>query len=225
MNAPPDRAISPMPTGAVGKAGLSRLIRFRSHCIPRNRLVPAGVLAAATLAAVVLTSTAAATTTTRTEASYDYDRAAPTAHLAQITISPLPGSAAAPTLKDPARWPGSLRPVDSLAAKTGTAIVRYDADFALGQLTRGGAAKASDLVEFGTAQGWRRVQTATGPIKYVDANDVARLTIKRGSPRAPGSNFPHVELRNAAGQRVDPLGRAVTRRSPGNHTPIDWDLR
>lgn len=35
---------------------------------------------------------------------------------------------------------------------------------------------------------------------------------------------PHVEMRNAAGQRVDPFGNAVTRRSPGNHTPIEWDL-
>jgi len=35
---------------------------------------------------------------------------------------------------------------------------------------------------------------------------------------------PHVEIRNAAGQRIDPYGNTVTRRSPGNHTPIEWDL-
>ena len=110
------------------------------------------------------------------------------------------------------------------AAKAGTSVVRYDADFALGQLTRGGSAKASELVEFGMAHGWTRVQTATGPIKFVDANGVTRVTIKGGSPRAPGSNFPHVEIRNAAGQRIDPYGNTVTRRSPGNHTPIEWDL-
>ena len=103
-------------------------------------------------------------------------------------------------------------------------MVRYEADFALGQLTRGGSAKASELVEFGKAQGWTRVQTATGPVKFVDANGVTRVTIKSGSPRAPGSNFPHVEMRNAAGQRIDPYGNTVTRRSPGNQTPVEWDL-
>jgi hypothetical protein len=110
------------------------------------------------------------------------------------------------------------------AGEAGTSLVKYDADFALAQLTRSGSAKASELVDFAGKQGWTRVQTATGPIKYVDENDVVRLTIKSGSPRAPGSNFPHVEVRNAAGQRVDSYGNAVTRRSPGNHTPIEWDL-
>ena len=110
------------------------------------------------------------------------------------------------------------------AAKAGTSVVKYDADFALSQLTRSGSGKASELIDFATRQGWTRSQTATGPIKFVDNNGVTRLTIKSGSPRAPGSNFPHVEVRNAAGQRVDPYGNAVTRRSPGNHTPIEWDL-
>jgi hypothetical protein len=73
-------------------------------------------------------------------------------------------------------------------------------------------------------QGWTRAKTATGPIKYLDENGVTPLSVKSGSPRAPGSNFPHAEVRNATGQRVDPYGNAVTRRSPGNHTPIEWDL-
>lgn len=73
------------------------------------------------------------------------------------------------------------------------------------------------------SEGWIRRQSATGPVKYTDANGVVRLTIKRGSPRAPGSGGPHVELRNADGYRVDPYGNLVTRRSPGNHTPIEWD--
>jgi RHS repeat-associated protein len=110
------------------------------------------------------------------------------------------------------------------AAEAETSLVRYDADFALSQLTRGGSAKASELVDFAESQSWTRAQTATGPIKYLDDNGVPRLTIKSGSPRAPGSNFPRVEMRNAAGQRVDPYGNAVPRRSPGNHTPIELDL-
>ncbi|WP_053204941.1 DNRLRE domain-containing protein [Jiangella muralis] len=109
------------------------------------------------------------------------------------------------------------------AANSGGALVRYDADFALGQLTAGGRATASQLDEFGVAQGWIRSQTAAGPVKYTDANGIVRLTIKRGSPRAPGSGDPHIELRNAAGLRVDPYGNLVTRRSVGNHTPIEWD--
>lgn len=113
---------------------------------------------------------------------------------------------------------------DSASVGAGTSLARYDADFALAQLTRSGSATASGLVNFAESQGWTRIQTATGPIKYVDENGVTRLTIKNGSPRAPGSNFPHVEMRNAAGQRVGPYGNAVMRRSPGNHTPITWDL-
>ena len=105
----------------------------------------------------------------------------------------------------------------------GTAVVRYDANFALGQVTANGRATASQLDDFGAAQGWVRTQTATGPVKFVDENGVVRLTIKGGSDRAPGSALPHVEIRNASGQRVDSLGTPVTRKSPGNHTPITWD--
>lgn len=114
-------------------------------------------------------------------------------------------------------------PLGSSAARGGTGLVKYDADVAIGQLTSRGA-KASDLAKVAESQGWRRVQNPNGPVKYVDANDVTRLTLKSGSARAPGSNFPHVEIRDAAGQRVDPYGNPVSRRSPGNHTRIDWDL-
>jgi RHS repeat-associated protein len=109
------------------------------------------------------------------------------------------------------------------ATKFGTALVKYDADFAIGQLTAGGRATASRLDKFGAAQGWARSQTATGPVKYADENGVVRLTIKQGSPRTPGSGGPHVELRNVDGLRVDPYGNPVSRTSPGNHTPIVWD--
>jgi hypothetical protein len=65
---------------------------------------------------------------------------------------------------------------------------------------------------------WRPSQTAAGPLKYVDENGIQRIV------RTPGSEAPHIELRDQSGQRVDPLGQPVTRRSLGNHTPIEWDL-
>ena len=55
-----------------------------------------------------------------------------------------------------------------MATKPGTAVSKYDPDFALGQITSGGKATASQLDEFGAAQGWARSQTSSGPIKYVD---------------------------------------------------------
>ncbi|GAA0452943.1 hypothetical protein Ade02nite_01020 [Paractinoplanes deccanensis] len=111
-----------------------------------------------------------------------------------------------------------------LVHNCGTDIVKYDPDFALGQLTQGRVAKASELDSFGASQGWTRSRTANGPIKYTDENGIVRITIKRGSGRAPGSESPHVEMRNAAGERVDPYGNPVTRKSLGNHTSIDYDL-
>jgi hypothetical protein len=83
---------------------------------------------------------------------------------------------------------------------------------------------ASGLIKWAESQKWVRTQTPAGPIKYVDENGIVRVTIKQGSSRAPGSAGAHVELRNASGQRVNPEGDLVTRRSPENHTPIDWDL-
>lgn len=83
---------------------------------------------------------------------------------------------------------------------------------------------ASDIEKWTQQQGWIKSRTANGPIKYTDQSGVVRVTIKKGSPRAPGSTKPHVELRNASGQRIDPAGNPVTRKSPGNHTPINYDL-
>ncbi|MFF0766552.1 Hint domain-containing protein [Streptomyces sp. NPDC003737] len=103
-------------------------------------------------------------------------------------------------------------------------VASYDADFAMGQLTRNGTAKASRLEEFGNSNGWIRSQTENGPIKFRDANGILRLTVKKGTGRAPGSSDPHVEMRNADGERIDSFGNPVTRKSPGNHTPIEWDL-
>lgn len=88
---------------------------------------------------------------------------------------------------------------------------------------QGSKPKASELEDYALSQGWTKTQTPNGPPKYVDENGVVRMTIKQGSPRTPGSEQPHVELRDATGQRVDPFGNPVTRTSTDNHTPIDWD--
>ena len=93
----------------------------------------------------------------------------------------------------------------------------------LGDLFKGRTPKATELEDYANSQGWSKTQTPGGPPKYVDENGVARMTIKEGSPRTPGSESPHVELRDSSGQRVDPNGNPVTRRSGGNHTPIEWD--
>jgi len=94
----------------------------------------------------------------------------------------------------------------------------------LSELFADGAPTASELIDYGTIQGWRLKQTETGPPTFYDENNVGRMVIKRGSERTPGSENPHVELKSAEGNRIDPDGNPVTRRSPGNHTPIIWDL-
>ena len=84
--------------------------------------------------------------------------------------------------------------------------------------------KASDLREYAKKQGWHREQTGNGPEFWMDENNVKRITIKRGSLRTPGSETPHVEIRNAQGEQIDSNGNPVTRKSPQNHTPIEYDL-
>lgn len=144
-----------------------------------------------------------------------------------------PTTVEAPGLLPPRSPPVSAAMFDDVAlgccvaprgVGAGTDLVRYDPDLAMSQLTRNFDATASQLADFGASQGWKPLQSATGPLKFVDENGIVRLTIKRGSSRTPGSGFPHVEMRNAAGQRVDAFGNAVYRRDPGNHTPITWDL-
>ncbi|WP_277066168.1 hypothetical protein, partial [Propionibacterium acidifaciens] len=104
-------------------------------------------------------------------------------------------------------------------------LVPYDPDFAMQQVASADHPTASQLDEFGASQSnWTRSQTEAGPIKYTDENGINRLTIKKGSPRTPGSENPHIEMKGSDGQRFDKYGFNVTRRSPGNHTPIEWDL-
>ncbi|MNT76040.1 hypothetical protein D3C72_2149960 [compost metagenome] len=80
------------------------------------------------------------------------------------------------------------------------------------------------MKQYAEAQGWKPTQTDGGPLKYIDENGIARVTIKQGSSRAPGSSDPHVELKSAIGQRTDAFGNPVARKSLGNHMPIDYDL-
>ncbi|WP_449419288.1 hypothetical protein [Phormidium nigroviride] len=85
--------------------------------------------------------------------------------------------------------------------------------------------KASDFKTWAESQqGWRSTATSTGPLKYVDKNGFIRVTLKQGSNRTPGSDRPHVELRNAKNSRIDLQGKPVTRKSLDNHTPIQWDI-
>ena len=88
-----------------------------------------------------------------------------------------------------------------------------------------GSTKASDIKSKAGSVGFKPTQSGNGPLKMVDENGTARVTIKGGSERAPGSRGPHVELKDSSGQRVNPAGEPVTRRSPENHTPIRNDLR
>lgn len=181
----------------------------------------------ALLAALLVAPFAGASGTPLSAAATTYDTAAYTYDAAALLSVPNAATTeprGSPLRPEVVSWGTSVAIGGfGVAANTGTALVKYDADFAVGQLTAGGRATASQLDEFGAAQGWVRSQTATGPVKYTDGNGVVRLTIKQGSPRAPGSGGPHVELRNPDGARIDPFGNPVSRTSPGNHTPIVWD--
>lgn len=82
---------------------------------------------------------------------------------------------------------------------------------------------ASSIVNWAKSKGWTQ-RAGDGPRTFVDRNGVARVQIKQGAPRVPGSEGPHAAFRNAQNQRIDVNGNVVSRRSPANHTPIRWDL-
>jgi hypothetical protein len=86
-------------------------------------------------------------------------------------------------------------------------------------------AKVSEVIALAESKHWKIVKSNTGPIKFVDSQGTARLTIKQGSARTAGSETPHIEIRNAEGIRVDMSGKPVSRRSKENHTPIEWDIK
>lgn len=85
--------------------------------------------------------------------------------------------------------------------------------------------KASEVEKWAKAQGWKKIQTAGGPMSYVDSNGVKRVTIKQGSSRTLGSEGPHIALRNEHNDRININGARVTRNSPDNHEPIHWDIK
>ncbi len=87
-----------------------------------------------------------------------------------------------------------------------------------------GSTTASAIKAKAESVGFKPTQTPNGPLKMIDENGVARVTIKGGSQRAPGSAGSHVELKTSSGQRVNPAGQSVTRKSPENHTSIINDL-
>jgi len=120
---------------------------------------------------------------------------------------------------DPRGQFGFLGLVGRVVSLFGTTAKRLNDIFKAGRMP-----KASELKKYAEGQGWKPTQTKGGPLKYIDENGIPRITIKKGSSRAPGSGNPHVELKDTTGQRIDPAGNPVTRNSPGNHTPIDYDL-
>lgn len=95
---------------------------------------------------------------------------------------------------------------------------------ALTKLWADGTPKASSVEKWAGKQGFSKVAEDGKPVKFMDKNGVNRMTIKEGSARTPGSENPHVEARNGAGQRIDPTnGNPVPKRSPGNHRSINLD--
>ena len=118
-------------------------------------------------------------------------------------------------INEGARWNGDLHTISNfgVAAKAGGSL----ADLYAG----GRVATEAELRAYAEGEGWTLEQSATGPAKYVDENGVPRLTIKSGSSRTPGSEDPHIEVRDGTGQRTDPYGNPVNRRSPDNHYPYE----
>ena len=106
---------------------------------------------------------------------------------------------------------------------TGSSNASASSSEELSRLFSNGPPKASALRSYAKSQGWTILDEGHGPEIYVDKNGVERMTIKEGSPRTPGSEHDRVSFRNAQNQRINPNGERVTRRSPGNHTPIILD--
>jgi RHS repeat-associated protein len=85
-------------------------------------------------------------------------------------------------------------------------------------------AKVSELMEYAISKGWKYIRNSNGPIKYIDENGKIRMTIKKGSLRTPGSEQPHVSFQNSEGKYIDIDGNVISRTSPSNHTPINYDI-
>ena len=119
-------------------------------------------------------------------------------------------------------WHTSRDDVERMLAKQGLKEAAREGVTSLPNLYAGGrVATEAELRAYAKGEGWTGQQSANGPLKFVDENGVPRLTLKSGSARTPGSQDPHIEIRNAAGDRTDPFGNLVNRRSPGNHYPFE----
>lgn len=62
-----------------------------------------------------------------------------------------------------------------------------------------GSTNASDIVAKAKDVGFTPTLWENGPLKLVDENGIARVTIKGESQRAPGSATLHVELKDSNG--------------------------
>jgi len=149
-----------------------------------------------------------------TSAHHNYDGSM------QVPESPAEsGTVLPPTMKRDERQGIAIEEAPRAAVAPGFAA---EAGGSLADLYAGGrVAPEAELRGYAEREGWTLEQSATGPAKYVDENGVPRLTIKSGSSRTPGSEDPHIEVRDETGQRTDPYGNPVNRRSPDNHYPYE----
>lgn len=122
-------------------------------------------------------------------------------------------------------WAATARALSATSKSASQSVAKGGRGQQVGRMIKtDGSTTASAIKAKAESVGFKPTRTANGPLKMVDENGVARVTIKGGSQRAPGSAGPHVELKTSSGQRVNPAGNSVTRKSPGNHTPIYFDL-
>ncbi|GIU52349.1 hypothetical protein TUM4438_44860 [Shewanella sairae] len=117
------------------------------------------------------------------------------------------------------------RALEVTALATGDSVSGVSRGKQIGSIIKkDGSTKASTIKAKAESVGFTSQQSSNDPLKLVDETGTARVTIKGGSDRAPGSAAPHVELKDSNGQRVSPSGSPVTRKSPENHTQIENDL-
>ncbi len=85
---------------------------------------------------------------------------------------------------------------------------------------------ADQLRDYARSQGWQNTKTTPAGFEtWTDAAGVRRMKIKPPSTQqglGPGSTVPRATIWNESGQRVDGFGRAVTKKSPTAHAPIEW---
>jgi hypothetical protein len=95
---------------------------------------------------------------------------------------------------------------------SGPTVEDLSADFG----TEAERGRLHDFVRFTNSHSHQNWTEGRGPC---NGGGVPRLTIKSGSARTPGSEGPHIEVRDPTNQRTDPFGNPVAKQSPGNHYP------